>query len=83
MYILLSIIGRYHKLRLILAQYNQSGNEDTAYQALVLNSHWGRAYVARKDKQQLDALHEHVQISDFDRIIYLVFVVYALLEDVR
>lgn len=53
--------GRYHKLRPILTQYSQSGNEETAYQALVLNSHWGRAYLMRKNKRQLEALQEHVK----------------------
>ena len=28
----------------------------------MLNSHWGRAYLARKSKRQLEALREHVRL---------------------
>ena len=55
-----SYIGRYQKLRAILSQYEQSGNEELTYQTLVTNSNWARVYLMRKSKRQLEALKEHV-----------------------
>lgn len=78
------IQGRYQKLRPILAQYSQSGNEDLAYQALVLNSHWGQVYVMRKSKKQLDALQEHVRGGNWRFYIkFFSLLVYEIFENVR
>ena len=55
------VSGRYQKLRSIILQYRHSGEEESAYQALVLNSNWARAYLMRKNKKQLEDLKEHVR----------------------
>lgn len=53
-------VGRYQKLRSILLQYHNSGDDDHAYQSLVLNSNWAKVYLMRKSKKQLEDLKEHV-----------------------
>lgn len=55
--------GRFQKLRHLIHQYQQLGDEDVAYQALVLNQDWARAYLLRKSKKYLQALREHVRAA--------------------
>ena len=59
-------IGRYQKLRSVLLQYRHSGDEESAYQALVMNGSWARAYLMRKNKKQLEDLKEHVRDLFYD-----------------
>ena len=53
--------GRFQNLHHLICQYQQHGDEDTAYQALVLNQDWARAYLLRKSKKNLQSLKEHVR----------------------
>ena len=54
--------GRFPTLRQLIHRYQQHGDEDEAYQDLVLHQEWARAYLLRKSKKQLQSLRDHVSM---------------------